>query len=512
MRREHFSARAIGWGDKALGIEQVAGSLRIGIDAVAFIDDNPGELAAVATRWPGLQTIHAEEDAGATRRLLDWYPGLWAWSVGEADALRVADLGAAAVRAREMEASADPREYLESLQVRLDFAANPRAQLGRLVELSQKTNQFNLNLGRIGEVDMAGRLGDRGHRVVSIRLRDRLADSGIIGLICGRREGDALVIDELCISCRALGRNWRTYGRRGDPVDARGATRRPCRIRAPERAPQRAGPAMAGGLLGRPLAGEHGREAVPSARWTADRADLPVEINRELPDADESDRSSRPRGRIRSPPSRDRPDRISSAVEEPAWDSLKHIEIMFALEDRCDVRFSQDELASLDRLSAIVERVKGHTRPLFDLKSSAPRRDRDGTDAPAKNRAGDRRNSTRVNDVHVQENLISPPISMGWGCSSTTSGSPAPTSTDEAARLAILGYRAEADDFADPVQGIRGRFLIGPGPRLELLAPLPGRDVLDPWLKAGVKLYHLAYEVTEMDAAIALWSGAGSGS
>jgi acyl carrier protein len=46
--------------------------------------------------------------------------------------------------------------------------------------------------------------------------------------------------------------------------------------------------------------------------------------------------------------------------EEPAWDSLKHIEIMFALEERCDVRFSQDELASLDRLSTIVERVEGH--------------------------------------------------------------------------------------------------------------------------------------------------------
>lgn len=47
-------------------------------------------------------------------------------------------------------------------------------------------------------------------------------------------------------------------------------------------------------------------------------------------------------------------------VEELAWDSLKHIEIMFALEDRCGVRFGQDELASLDRLSAIVERVKSH--------------------------------------------------------------------------------------------------------------------------------------------------------
>jgi len=65
----------------------------------------------------------------------------------------------------------------------------------------------------------------------------------------------------------------------------------------------------------------------------------------------------------------------------------------------------------------------------------------------------------------------------------------------EAGRMAILGYRAEGDDFTDPTQGIRGRFLVGPGPRLELLAPIPGRDVLDPWLKSQVKLYHLAFEV-----------------
>ena len=47
-------------------------------------------------------------------------------------------------------------------------------------------------------------------------------------------------------------------------------------------------------------------------------------------------------------------------ASEPTWDSLKHMEIMFAVEERCDVQFTQDELVSLDRLKAVVDGVKRH--------------------------------------------------------------------------------------------------------------------------------------------------------
>lgn len=41
----------------------------------------------------------------------------------------------------------------------------------------------------------------------------------------------------------------------------------------------------------------------------------------------------------------------------PAWDSLKHIEIMFALEDEFGIEFSEEELASLDSVPKIVDAV-----------------------------------------------------------------------------------------------------------------------------------------------------------
>ncbi len=73
----------------------------------------------------------------------------------------------------------------------------------------------------------------------------------------------------------------------------------------------------------------------------------------------------------------------------------------------------------------------------------------------------------------------------------------------ERAFFEVMGYRTEGEDFADPIQGIAGCFLTGAGPRLELLENLPGADTLTPWLNAGLRMYHLAYEVDAMDEALA---------
>jgi methylmalonyl-CoA/ethylmalonyl-CoA epimerase len=62
----------------------------------------------------------------------------------------------------------------------------------------------------------------------------------------------------------------------------------------------------------------------------------------------------------------------------------------------------------------------------------------------------------------------------------------------------LLGYRVEGDRFTDPIQGVVGCFLVGPGPRTELLESLPDSKTLNPWIEAGVKMYHLAYLVDDI--------------
>lgn len=79
----------------------------------------------------------------------------------------------------------------------------------------------------------------------------------------------------------------------------------------------------------------------------------------------------------------------------------------------------------------------------------------------------------------------------------------ATTSIDrEQGLLEFLGYRQESKSFVDLVQGISGCFLIGLGPRIELLENLPESQTLTPWLNAGIKMYHLAYWVDSIDTTI----------
>jgi FkbH-like protein len=204
LRPEHFSSRAIAFRDKAEGIRDIAAALRIAPDAMLFLDDNPGEIAALASEVPGLKMLHAADPA-STARALDFYPGLHGFPLGRDDALRVADLAAAEGRAQAA-ASAPSREaYIRSLEVVLTFASDQPAYLERMAALSNKTNQFNTAFLRLTEAHVAKRLADPHCRTISIALRDRLSDSGIVAVLFLRRDGSTLVVDEIVISCRALG-------------------------------------------------------------------------------------------------------------------------------------------------------------------------------------------------------------------------------------------------------------------------------------------------------------------
>jgi len=206
LRWEHFTAHQIHWGSKAESLGAVAQELQIGLDAILYLDDNSGELAMVADAHPGLCLAHAHSDAALTRRVLEYFPGIWSRGDQGADALRVKDLESERERREILRHASNWADYLRSLQVRLVFRLNPGAALGRIHELSQKTNQFNLALKRYSQAEVERRLQNPASKIVTIEMSDRLSDGGIIGALFAREETEAIVVDELCISCRALGR------------------------------------------------------------------------------------------------------------------------------------------------------------------------------------------------------------------------------------------------------------------------------------------------------------------
>jgi HAD superfamily phosphatase (TIGR01681 family) len=62
LRPNHFAALRVNWNDKVQSLREIAAELNIGIDAVAFIDDNPAERQWVQGQLPEVTVIDLPDD------------------------------------------------------------------------------------------------------------------------------------------------------------------------------------------------------------------------------------------------------------------------------------------------------------------------------------------------------------------------------------------------------------------------------------------------------------------
>jgi FkbH-like protein len=96
--------------------------------------------------------------------------------------------------------------FLQSLEMVLQWQNFGHVGLQRIVQLINKTNQFNLTTRRYTEEDIRTIIGDEHSLGLQLRLLDRFGDNGIIGVVIGRHEANNLVLDTWLMSCRVLGR------------------------------------------------------------------------------------------------------------------------------------------------------------------------------------------------------------------------------------------------------------------------------------------------------------------
>jgi FkbH-like protein len=205
LPRASLFALEAGWGSKAEALARIVERARVGMDSVLFVDDNPGELAAVAAAHPAVHLLSAA-DAGLASRAIATYPGLHGYAVGREDALRTADLNADVARAAARATADSEESFLRSLGVVVELALDDPAAQERAAALSLKTNQFNTSLRRFTVAEIAERVAATDARVVTASLRDRLSDSGIVASIVARGRDRLLDVEEVAMSCRALGR------------------------------------------------------------------------------------------------------------------------------------------------------------------------------------------------------------------------------------------------------------------------------------------------------------------
>jgi FkbH-like protein len=125
--------------------------------------------------------------------------------VREEDALRLNSLRTAVEWEAVSDSSGSTENLLEQAGAVLTFDFDPPAEDGRVLELVNKTNQFNLNGIRYTESDWRRDLSNGGF-VVSIAYEDKFGPLGKIAVIQGRKTDSALEIGAWVMSCRAFSR------------------------------------------------------------------------------------------------------------------------------------------------------------------------------------------------------------------------------------------------------------------------------------------------------------------
>lgn len=205
LRLEDFTAIRVNWNSKYENIKSLAHELNIGTDAMLFIDDNPAEIEN--TNGLGLKTILAN-DSNQTAQIVKYYPGLMKLKKSNEDLIRDKDIRANKERSI-MAKTLSPQDYFKKLGIKLCFSINDVAKIPRCAELLGKTNQFILNYQRYSELELTNLLKSDKSCVITASMSDNLSDSGIIAILVLSKdiESNILILNELTVSCRALGRN-----------------------------------------------------------------------------------------------------------------------------------------------------------------------------------------------------------------------------------------------------------------------------------------------------------------
>lgn len=189
------------WEPKSENIRAIAEQLNLGLDAFVFLDDNPFEVEEVGTRLPQVDArLFPRDRPEAALVVLDEIESLHTRSLTAEDTVKAEQYQAEAERSQARSTATTLDEYLASLAIEVAASINDRAQLRRITQLTNKTNQFNLTCRRYIEAEIEQAMQE-GH-VYSFRVADRFGDMGLVAVAIVRN-GE---IENILMSCRALGR------------------------------------------------------------------------------------------------------------------------------------------------------------------------------------------------------------------------------------------------------------------------------------------------------------------
>ncbi|MER5886570.1 HAD-IIIC family phosphatase [Streptomyces sp. NPDC001941] len=199
---EYFLYPQINWGNKSDSVKAVAEAINIGVDTLAFVDDQPFERDEVSFAHEQVLCIDAL-DAEGIPELPEMRPRFVTADSRERRHLYRAD---AQRKLAEDDHQGTDEEFLASLGMRFTIAPAQERDLQRAEELTVRTNQLNATGYTYSYEELDAFRRSPGHDLLVAGLEDRYGTYGKIGLALVERGDDAWTVKLLLMSCRVMSR------------------------------------------------------------------------------------------------------------------------------------------------------------------------------------------------------------------------------------------------------------------------------------------------------------------
>ncbi len=205
LHPEDFIVIRANWDPKDRNFADIADSLGLLPESLVFVDDNPAERHIVTGQLPGVAAPEIGEVCEYIRNI-DRNGFFEATVLSEDDFRRNEMYRSNAARRMQEKSFPDYESYLRSLGMKARILPFEPMYMGRIAQLTNKSNQFNLTTRRYTQSEIEALAADGSYLTMYGKLEDCFGDNGVVSVVIGHLEGDTCRIDLWLMSCRVLKR------------------------------------------------------------------------------------------------------------------------------------------------------------------------------------------------------------------------------------------------------------------------------------------------------------------
>jgi FkbH-like protein len=200
LMADDFAALRFGVSDPPTAVREIADELETTAAQLVFIASDAVDRAAVRVALP--ETMVLGDNPFAVRGALLTHPALQVVAARQEGVEHPAMMVALARREKARKGAGDERDFVASLEIRCEVGHGVEPDdLDRVHDLVVRTRQFTTTGRQFTREALAAMDGAAGGRVFTLRVEDRFADYGLVGVavVIGS------VLELLLLSCRVVG-------------------------------------------------------------------------------------------------------------------------------------------------------------------------------------------------------------------------------------------------------------------------------------------------------------------